>query len=297
MRELHVKIAGMKRVTFVTMLVFVCVSIAAAQQRPLITDDVDITPPGAIEIGAGIDFLQNVKLPLSGLKGDLTRVGDIRVRTGFASNVEIQIEGTLQNFLAINSQTPSPIPLNITGNSSSDFDDFTVSAKIKLRNETKNLPAIGMKFGFQMPNSDQARGIGTNQINIFSKLIVQKRFGRKTGKTPLANIYGNLGLGIMSAPLASFTQNDVLLYGLAGIFRLNDRINIVSEINGRHSTRSGDAPLGTESVGNFRIGTQIKASGLRFDTAAVFGLTRFSPRTGVTFGVTYVSPTFVPLAK
>ena len=271
---------------------------AFAQQRPLITDDVDITPPGAVEIGAGIDFLQNVKLPLSGLRGDLTRVGDFRIRTGMAANVEIQIEGTLQNFLAINSETiPSPIPLNITGNSSNDFDDFTVSAKIKLRNETKSLPAIGMKFGFQMPNSDQSRGIGTNQINIFSKLIVQKRFGRKPGKTPIANIYGNLGLGIMSAPLASFTQNDVLLYGLAGIFRLNDRINIVTEINGRQSTRSGAAPLGTESISNFRVGTQIRASGLRFDTAAVFGLTRCSPRTGVTFGVTYVSPTFIPLAR
>lgn len=251
-----------------------------------------------IEIGAGIDFLQNVKLPLSGLRGDLTRVGDFRIRTGFAPNVEIQIEGTLQNFLAINSQAvPAPIPLSITGNSTNDFDDFTVSAKIKLRNETKNLPALGMKFGFQMPNSDQARGIGTNQINIFSKLIVQKRFGRKQGKAPLANIYGNLGLAIMTAPLASFTQNDVLLYGLAGIFRLNDRINIVSEVNGRMNTRSGIVPLGTESVGNFRVGTQIKASGLRFDTAAVFGLTRFSPRSGVTFGVTYISPTFIPLAK
>lgn len=288
----------MKRAYLITLLFIFGVTGALSQQRPLLTDDVDITPPGAIEIGAGVDFLQNVKFPLSGLRGDLTRVGDFRFRNGLASNVELQIEGTLQNFLAINSQiTPPPIPLNITGNSTSDFDDFTVSAKVKLRNETKNIPAIGMKFGFQMPNSDQARGIGTNQINIFSKLIVQKRFGRKSGKTPMANIYGNLGLGIMSAPLASFTQNDVLLYGLAGIFRLNDRINLVTEVNGRHNTRSGDAPLGTESVSNFRVGTQIRASGLRFDTAAIFGLTRFSPRTGVTFGVTYVSPVFIPLAK
>jgi hypothetical protein len=58
-----------------------------AQQRPLITDDIDITPAGAIEITAGVDFLQNVKRPLSGLKGDLTRVGDIRIRNGLASNV------------------------------------------------------------------------------------------------------------------------------------------------------------------------------------------------------------------
>lgn len=270
---------------------------AKAQQRPLITDDVDITPQGTIELSIGVDFLQNAKFPLSGLRGDETRVGDLRLRTGLAPNVEIQIEGTLQNFLAINSQSPSSVPLRITGNSTNDFDDFTVSAKIKLANETKSLPAVGLKFGFQMPNTDQSRGIGTNQINIFSKLLLQKKFGKRPGKTPLANIYGNLGLGILSAPLASFTQNDVLLYGLAGSFRLNKRIQLVSEVNGRLNTRKGPAPLGTESVGQFRFGTQIKASGLRFDTAALFGLTKFSPRTGVVFGVTYQSPVFVPIAK
>lgn len=272
-------------------------SIADAQQRPLLTDDIDITPSGAFEIGVGVDFYQNAKFPLSGLTGDLTRVGDIRVKTGIAKNIELQIEGTLQNFLAINTQGPSAIPLSITGNSTNDFDDFTMSTKVKLFSETRNLPAVGMKFGFQMPNTDQAKGIGTNQINIFSKLIVQKRFGKRAGRTPLANIYGNIGLGIMNAPLANFTQNDVLLYGLAGIVRVNDRINVVSEVNGRLNTRSGDAPIGTESVGQFRVGTQIRASGLRFDTAALFGLTKYSPRTGIIFGVTYVSPSILPQAK
>lgn len=281
---------------------FVLFAAAAAgafgQQRPLLTDDIDITPAGALDIGVGVDFLQNVKFPLSGLRGDLTRVADIRVRQGFASNVEIQIEGSLQNFLAINSQaTPSPIPLNITGNSTNDFDDFTVSAKVKFKNESRFLPALGMKFGYQMPNTDQARGIGTNQINIFSKFIIQKKFGKRAGKTPHVNIFGNLGLAIMNAPLNNFTQNDVVIYGLAGIFRVNDRINIVSEVNGRANTRGGNIPLGTESVGQFRIGTQIRASGLRFDSAAIFGLTRFSPRTGVTFGVTYETPSFIPIAK
>lgn len=285
------------RNAFILIFILGLSSAALCQQRPLITDDIDITPPGAIEIGAGVDFFQNAKFPLSGLKGDLTRVGDIRVRQGFAPNVELQVEGVLQNFLAINSQGPSNIPLNVTGNSTSDFDDFTVSAKIKLLNEKGAMPAVGLKFGFQMPNTDQAKGIGTNQINIFSKVIVQKRFGKRQGRTAFANVYGNIGLGIMNAPLANFTQNDVLLYGLAGIFRVNDRINIATEVNGRLNTRSGIAPIGTESIGQYRIGTQIRASGLRFDTAAIFGLTKHSPRTGITFGVTYESPIFFPIAK
>ncbi|MBA2736260.1 MAG: hypothetical protein H0U50_05650 [Pyrinomonadaceae bacterium] len=284
---------------FVCLILNFCLSLAVfAQQRPLLTEDVDITPEGAIEIAAGVDFLQNAKFPLSGLRGDLTRIGDVRVKVGFSSNVEFQVEGVLQNFLAINSATnPSPIPLNLDGISSNDVGDFIVSTKIKLRNETRNLPALGFKFGFQMPNSDQARGIGTNQINVFGKFLVQKKFGKRAGKTPRVNIFGNLGLGIMTAPLERFTQNDVLLYGLAGIYSLNDRINIVGEVNGRANTRGGDAPLGTESIGQFSVGTQIKASGLRFDTAAIFGFTRNSPRTGVTFGVTYQSPSIFTPAK
>lgn len=281
----------------ILLVIFGSVCGISAQQRPLLTDDIDITPQGSVELGVGVDFLQNAKFPLSGIRGDLTRVGDIRLKTGLAPNVELQIEGTVQNFLAINSRGTSAIPLNVVGNSTNDFDDFTVSAKVKLLNETASLPGLGFKFGFQMPNTDQARGIGTNQINIFSKIILQKRFGKKPGRVPMANLYGNIGLGIMNAPLAHFTQNDVLLYGAAGIFRLNDRINIATEINGRVNTRSSDAPLGTESVGQFRIGAQIRASGLRFDTAAVLGLTKYSPRTGIVFGVTYQSPSFFPVAK
>ncbi len=291
--------AEMIKRLFTFLILIFCTSIfAVAQQRPLLTEDVDTTPEGAIEVAAGVDFLQNAKFPLSGLRGDLTRVGDIRVKVGFASNIEFQVEGVLQNFLAINSATnPSPTPLNISGISTNSAGDFTVSTKIKLRNESRNLPALGFKFGFQLPNADQSRGIGTNQINIFGTVLVQKKFGKRAGKTPRFNAFGNLGLGILTAPLERFTQNDVLLYGLAGIYSVNDRINIVSEVNGRANTRSGDAPLGTESIGQFRVGTQIKASSLRFDTAAIFGLTRLSPRTGITFGVTYQSPNIFTPAR
>lgn len=274
--------------------------IAPAQQRPLITEDVDIVPQGAIRFGAGVDFLQNAKFPLSGLRGDLTRVGVIEINAGFAPNVSFELEGTLQNFLAINSSagTRSPIPLDLApnANSTNDIGDFSLAAKIKLRNETNRIPAVGVKFGFQIPNTNQARGLGTNQNNIFGLLLIGKKFGKQyKDKTRQVNLFGNVGIGILPAPLERFTQNDVLLYGAAGIFRVNNRFNIVSEVNGRASTRSGSAPLGTESQSEFRVGTQIKASGLRFDAAGIIGLTKNSPRSGLSFGVTYQSPTiFTP---
>jgi hypothetical protein len=287
----------MKQALSTVFIIAVCAMMSIAQQRPLLTDDVDITPPGAFELSAGVDFFQKAKFPLSGIEGDLTRVGDIRVKTGLANNVEIQIEGALQNFVAINSRSTSRIPLQVAGNSTNDFDDFTMSAKIKVRNQKGRLPAVGFKFGFQMPNTSQAKGIGTNQINIFAKIIAQRKFGDMIRNTPKFNLLANLGLGIMTAPIERFTQNDVLLYGLGGIYRLTDDVNIVGEVNGRQNTRHGAAPLGTESVGQFRLGTQIRASGLRFDAAGVVGLTHFSPRSGLVFGVTYQTPNVFTPAK
>ncbi len=124
---------------FLCIIIFCSSIFAFAQQRPLLTDDIDITPPGAIEISAGADFIQNAKFPLSGLTGDLTRVGDIRIKTGFASNVEIQIEGVVQEYLAINSQLINPpIPLNVLGNSTSDYGYSQTSVKVKLSSETEN---------------------------------------------------------------------------------------------------------------------------------------------------------------
>lgn len=281
----------MFRVLAATLLLSAFAVAVAGQQRPLLTEDIDITPPGSISISAGTDFLQNAKFPLSGLKGDLTRVGEIRITTGYSSNVEVQISGVIQEFLAIKSQASTPpIPLDVNGNSTNDYGNLVTSVKIKLRNETKNLPAFGFKFGYKIPNTDEKKGIGTNSTDIFTTFIAQKTFGRTPAGSPKFKVFGNLGLAIMTAPLEKFSQNDVVLYGLAGVYSVNDRINLVSEVNGRLSTQSGPAPLGTESKGEFRVGTQIKASGLRFDTAAIFGLTKYSPRTGITFGVTYQSP-------
>ena len=273
-----------------------CAGLAQAQQRPLLTEDVDIIPPGSLRIETGIDLFQDAKFPLSGLTGDLTRVGVVRVSVGLAPNVEFQIDGVVQNFLSINSAIPqSAIPRSFAPGASStnDTGDFTLATKIKIRNETKRAPSFGFRFGVQLPNSDESRGIGVNQTNAFGTIL----FGKKFGSDGRLNTFGNLGIGILTAPVAAFTQNDVLLYGFAGIYRINNQINLAGEINGRANTRRSRAPLGTEPLSQARLGMQIKASGLRFDFAGIAGLTDFSPRSGITFGVTYDTPSVFAPAK
>src|SRR5437588_1811713 len=142
-------------------------SLACAQQRPLITEDVDIIPPGSMRLEVGIDFMQNAKFPVSGLTGDLTRAGVIGVNIGLAPNVEFQIEGVAHNFLSINSRGASAIPLNIArgANSTNGVGDFILWTKFKLRSESRRAPSLGFRVGVGLPNSNQARGIGVNQTN------------------------------------------------------------------------------------------------------------------------------------
>jgi len=280
------------------MLAFVVLLISLSsvqgQQRPLLTEDVDIIPPGTIRIEAGIDFMQGARYTVSGLNGDLTRVGVIGVSVGMGPNVEFQVEGVAQNFLSINSRGLSATPLNVplSENSTNDTGDFTLSAKFKLRNETKRGPSLGFRFGVQLPNSNQSKGIGINQTNAYGSILVGKKFGHD-GRF---NTFGNLGIAILTAPTQLFTQNDVLTYGVAGIFRINKKFSVAGEVNGRANTRPGDGPLGTESQAEARLGMQIRAAGLRFDFAGIKGLTSFSPNSGFTVGVTYdTPPVFAPV--
>jgi len=238
--------------------------------------------------------MQGAKYTVSGLNGDLTRVGVIGVSFGMGPNVEFQIEGVAQNYLSINSRGLSAIPLELTpgANSTNDTGDFTLAAKFKLRNETRRGPSLGFRFGVQLPNSNEARGIGLNQTNAFGSILIGKKFGQD-GRF---NTFGNLGIAILTAPTELFTQNDVLTYGVAGIFRLNKQFSVAGEVNGRTNTRPGNGPLGTESQAEARLGMQIRASGLRFDFAGIKGLTSFSPNSGFTVGVTYDTPSvFAPV--
>lgn len=279
---------SLSRSLVLCLMVMAFVGLGHAQQRPLITEDVDIIPTGTLRVQGGLDFLQGAKFPASGLTGDLTRVGVIGISIGLSPNVEFQIEGVAQNFLSINSRRPGAIPLSLApgANSTNDVGDFTLWTKIKLRNETAHSPSVGFRVGVQLPNSNQSLGLGLNQTNAYGSILVGKKFGAN-GRL---NTFGNLGIAILTAPTNLFTQNDVFTYGAAGIFRVNQRFSLAGEVNGRANTRPGNGPLGTETQSEARFGMQIRATGLRFDLAGIKGLSSFSPKSGVTVGVTYDSP-------
>ncbi len=290
----------LKRLILAAILIGAGVSAANAQDaesetpqaRPLITEDVEIIRPGTIRLQAGIGFQQDQDFSISGLNGDITKVGEIGIRIGLSPNVEMQIDGTVQQFLSINgSFRDSIVPLELGAKSSDsqDVGDFTIATKIKFRNESKRLPALGIRFGFELPNTDQARGIGQNSTNVFADVLIAKTVAG-------VRLFGSVGIGILESPAQTFAQNDVLRYGVAFRYPVTPRFRVVGEVNGRHSTRS--APIGTEDRAEARVGVQFDAGGLKWDAAGTFGLTRWSPQTGLVFGVTYdIKDGFDPVLK
>jgi len=257
------------------------VQAARSQDRPLKTVDAETVPAGTLRSEIGFDFLQDVGFPLSGLRGDETSVGVIDIRMGVGRIAEIEVEGAVQNFLDVKSRGTSFVPnLSLTDvNSTRDTGDFTLATKVRLLKNDGLRPGLAFKFGFIMPNSNQARGIGTNTTNVFALLALEEQIRK-------LNVFGNLGLEILQAPNALFTQNDVLIYGGAFKYPVHHRVNIVGEVNGLYSSRSiNDALVGTQSSGQARLGLQINAGGFTWDLAGVRGLNKYDARSGVTFGV------------
>src|SRR5213593_2085750 len=75
------------------LLVSLLTSPCLAQQRPLMTDDAQLVPLGRVRAEFGIEFLQGQRYSLSGLEGDLTRLGVAGVHIGVGELAEFQISG------------------------------------------------------------------------------------------------------------------------------------------------------------------------------------------------------------
>ncbi len=252
---------------------------AWAQNRPLRTPDATIVPKGTLRVEGGFDFLQSIQYPLSGLSGDQTGVGDLDLRLGVAKRVEVDLQGTVQNYLQVHRQVPAPVTPNLNGgNSTNDVGDFSLWTKIRILDEHR-APAVAFRFGFLMPNTNQALGIGNNATNVYASVILEKHFGR-------LDAFTNTGLGILQSPNAKFSQNDALMYGGALAYRLTKRLSIVGEVSGHYSARTLTPALyGTENRGQGRMGLVISAGGFHWDVAAIAGVYPNDPSTGFTFGV------------
>ena len=260
---------------------------AAAQQRPLLTEDPEVVGSGLVLIEGGFDYGRDILYPVSGLKGNLLRLPILGVSVGLGPIVELQLDGGPYNKLSITNRLQAPLSgaVTATGDSTHDVEDLVVATKIRLVAETPSHPAFGVRFATRLPNASQESGIGLNTTDFHGQLLV--------GKTVQSiRIVGNFGLGILADPTNATNQNDVLDYGASVARAVKEGVEVVGEINGRWSTRSGTPPPGTESRAAIRLGGRLTRGTVRLDAGIILGMTSYDPSFGFTVGATYVFKAF-----
>jgi hypothetical protein len=261
---------------------------ASAQQRPLLTEDPEPIGAGRMLIEAGVEFAHDQEYPAAGLEGDLWRIPTIGLSFGLSSIAELQIDGGPYDTLAIarrDGKAPLARLLRLDGDTTSDVQDIVIATKIRVLSERARRPAFALRFATKLPNAQNESGLGLDTTDFFATLLA--------GKTVQSvRVVGNVGLGILADPTVGDRQNDVLMYGVSFARALTDRGEVVGELNGRVSTRVGDAFPGTETHGRLTLGGRYTRGLVRLDAGIFFGLTPEDPTIGFSTGFTYVFHAF-----
>jgi len=259
-----------------------------AQQRPLVTEDPEPVGAGRLLVEGGFDYGRSVHYPASGLEGNLVRLPLIGVSIGLSSIAELQLDGGLRNHLTITARDPAaPLAsmVTATGDSTSSVEDVVVGTKIRIAGETASRPSFGIRFATRLPNASNESGLGLDTTDFFVSILSAKT-------VQSVRIVGNVGMGILGDPTRGDQQNDVLTYGLSFARALTRAAEVVGEVNGHISTRSGTPPPGTESRGTARFGGRYTIRSWRADAALLFGTTSRDQSIGFAGGFTYVFNAF-----
>jgi hypothetical protein len=265
-------------------------SSAAAQQRPLVTEDPEVIGAGLVLLEGGFDYSRDILFPASGLQGNLLRAPLLGASFGLSSIAELQLDGGFYNRLAITHTNVGPAPLAgmlklSNPASTSDVEDIVLATKIRVASETPSRPAVGLRFATKLPNSSNESGLGLDTTDFHAQLLV--------GKTVRSiRVVGNFGLGILADPTRGDNQNDVLDYGVSVARAVREGVEVVGELNGRASTRGGTPPAGTESRAIMRLGGRFTRGTVRLDAGVLLGMTSRDPSFGFTAGATWVFKAF-----
>jgi hypothetical protein len=276
------------RIAIVSFVLLAAAMPAAAQQRPLVTEDPETVGGGNILVEGGFDVQYDVFYPVSGLRGDLLRLPVLGVSFGLSSIAELQVDGGFYNRLNITAREPAALSheLNFTGDQTSDVEDLVVATKLRLLSETPQRPAFALRLATRLPNASNETGLGLDTMDFYVTGIV--------GKTVRSTrMVGNVGLGILGDPVLADRQGDALTYGFSLARAVAQGVEFVGEVNGRYAIESRfNRPHGTDSRAAMRFGGRITRGTVRGDAGVIIGLTSRDPTFGFTAGITWVFHAF-----
>jgi hypothetical protein len=241
---------------------------ATAQQRPLVTEDPRIIPEGELVLENGLGYFSNARFPVSGLGGDHLAIltGGLHVGMGRA---QFQMWGNLRNVLWIEEGGSGR---------TSDWGDGTMAAKFALATSSGRRPDISFQMAVVLPNASNESGLGKDGTDFYGNVLV----GR-----PVAGgyLYGKLGLGLLDDAERVGAQQDVLAWGIAGVYPLVGTWSLAGAVSG-HLTATANPTRGGEDRAETRVGARWEMLGMHWDAAATAGLTGVDHDFGAVFGTT-----------
>jgi hypothetical protein len=262
-------------------------SIAAAQQRPLVTEDPETIGAGRVLVEFGVDHTKDQHFPVSGLTGDLWTLPSIGFSFGISSIAEIQIDGAPYQRLDITRREEAPLSNRVTasGRYTEGVSNLVIGTKLRLMSETEKRPGIGIRLATELPNSSSESGLEPDVMNFYASLLA--------GKTTKSTRYVmNAGLGIFGDPTVGDRQSDLMIYGLSIAQAVRSGFELVAEANGRVRLTADDADPNGENHLVFRGGARYTFGPGRIDAAAIIGATNADPNIGFTIGYTHVFNSF-----
>lgn len=271
----------MKKILAVSALVLIPAA-AAAQQRPLVTEDPEVVSQGQVLLELGFDQTWGQRYPASGLQGTLLRLPTFGLSIGVGI-AEIQIDGAAFQRLQITDRFDAPLDdlIEFAGARTTSIEDVTVGTKIRLMSEAAGRPALGVRFATKLPVASNERGLGLDTTDFYASVLLAKT-------VQSLRIVGNAGIGILGDATRGDRQNDVVTYGLSLARALTQSAEVVGEINGRLHTSGNAPPPGTQSSSIMRGGLRFTKGRVRLDGGALVGLLADDPTFGVTAGLTWV---------
>jgi hypothetical protein len=239
---------------------------AAAQTRPLMTEEALTRPAGGIALEIGVEAMRAEPNFLTGRPRDRWDGPLVRLVFAPAGNVEVDLEWT----------TRVGVRSDPDFGSVSDFGDVALRAKVRLAGGNAGRPALGARFGVTLPQTSFGQGLGPNTLRMSAQALASVPFGR-------ALFHANAGLALLDEPLRAHEQRDLLAYGLAGELRFARGLTLLAEVAGL----AGDGMPGADARSEARAGLRGGGARWRWDAAVRRGLTEADGTWGLTAGLTF----------
>lgn len=238
---------------------------AAAQTRPLQTEEAATAAAGRIALELGAAFQAAQPSFLGGLPRDRWDAPVLNLVYSPAGNVEIDLEW-VGRVIAVDDPRFGTV---------SDFGDVTLRSKVRLLAEAAGRPALAARFAVTLPETNQAKGLGPNTNRVAAQLLLTRTAGR-------ARLHLNGGIAIHDRVFEPHSQSDLFAYGAALELKLGARTALLGEVAGR----AGQGAPVIDRTREARLGIRVMRRRVAWDAALRRGIGDADGDWGFTAGLT-----------